>query len=224
MSVDLSGEITAIATAALAVFAIVTAVFAVLAVRKQSQEVRDQAEMLKVQSAQLAEQQKLGQKQTEVLELQASELRESLDERKRMEAERTRAQASWVSITLKKIAETSEGGPEMEVTVTNASKGQQPIYDAQLIWRRRGKPYGEPEIVDLGVMPSGERETRRRAFPPGTYPYDCDAFLIFRDAASVYWARKTDGSLKEAHKVTDDLYPLTFQEGAQSPDTVPDVG
>ncbi len=39
MSSDLSGEITAIATAILAVFAIVTAMFAFLAYRKQSQEV-----------------------------------------------------------------------------------------------------------------------------------------------------------------------------------------
>lgn len=40
MSADLSGEITAIATAVLAFFAIVTAVFAYIAFRKQSQEVR----------------------------------------------------------------------------------------------------------------------------------------------------------------------------------------
>jgi hypothetical protein len=39
MSVDLSGEITAIATVALAVFAVVTAGFALLAYRKQAQEV-----------------------------------------------------------------------------------------------------------------------------------------------------------------------------------------
>jgi hypothetical protein len=39
MSADLSGEITAIATAALAFFAIVTAAFAILAFRKQSREV-----------------------------------------------------------------------------------------------------------------------------------------------------------------------------------------
>jgi hypothetical protein len=39
MTVELSGEITAIATAALAAFAVVTAVFAFLASRKQSQEV-----------------------------------------------------------------------------------------------------------------------------------------------------------------------------------------
>ena len=39
MSSDLSAEITAIATAALAAFAVVTAVFAFLAYRKQTQEV-----------------------------------------------------------------------------------------------------------------------------------------------------------------------------------------
>ena len=44
MSADLSGEITAISTAVLAVFAIVAAVFAFLAFRKQSQEVSILAE------------------------------------------------------------------------------------------------------------------------------------------------------------------------------------
>ena len=49
MSVEVSGEITAIATAALAVFAIVTALVAYFTFRKQSQEVSDQAEQLKLQ-------------------------------------------------------------------------------------------------------------------------------------------------------------------------------
>jgi hypothetical protein len=67
MPSDLSSEITAVATAVLAAFAIVTAVFAMHAFRKQSQEVRtierqvkdqealtrQQAELLTIQSAQL---------------------------------------------------------------------------------------------------------------------------------------------------------------------------
>ncbi len=81
MSVDLSGEITAIATVVLAVFAIVTAVFAILAFRKQSREVSDQASMLKVQSGQLAEQRKINAEQIGVLALQAAELNASLLER-----------------------------------------------------------------------------------------------------------------------------------------------
>jgi len=55
MSVDLSGEITAIATAVLAVLAIATATFALLAFRAQSREVcaierqvKDQGELGRV--------------------------------------------------------------------------------------------------------------------------------------------------------------------------------
>ena len=70
MSVDLSGEITAIATAVLAFFAIVTAIYAI---RTQSQEVRDQAEMLMVQSGQLELQRRqLGDQLTEKHRAQAS--------------------------------------------------------------------------------------------------------------------------------------------------------
>jgi hypothetical protein len=110
MSVDLSGEITAIATAVLAVFAIVTAVFAVLAFRKQSQEVYDQAAMLAVQSDQLEEQRKINAEQAKVLALQASELRESLDQRKRETERRHRAQASRVFITSGPEVNESGGG------------------------------------------------------------------------------------------------------------------
>jgi hypothetical protein len=81
MSVDLSGELTAIATAVLAFFAIITAVYAVRAFRKQSQEVHDQAAMLSIQSDQLAEQRKINAEQTRVLALQASELTQSLSQR-----------------------------------------------------------------------------------------------------------------------------------------------
>jgi hypothetical protein len=62
MSVDLSGEITAIATAVLAVFAIVTAVFAVLAFLKQSREVR-------AIERQVTDQQELTQQQGELLKV-----------------------------------------------------------------------------------------------------------------------------------------------------------
>jgi hypothetical protein len=94
----------AIATAALAVFAIVTAWYARKAFLKQSQEVaaierqvadeqeltKQQAELLKVQTGelevlrgQLEEQRKASAAQAEVLQLQAEELKESLKERKR---------------------------------------------------------------------------------------------------------------------------------------------
>ena len=67
MSADLSGEITAIATAVLADFAIIMAWYARRAFLKQSQEVRDQAEILRIQNGQLAEQRKINERQIKVL-------------------------------------------------------------------------------------------------------------------------------------------------------------
>jgi hypothetical protein len=100
VSVDLSGEITAIATAVLAFFAIVTAVFAILAFRKQSQEVSEQAKMLRVQSerletyrTQVDEQHKINATYGEVLELRAREIQASLKERKHAAEEERRSQA-----------------------------------------------------------------------------------------------------------------------------------
>jgi hypothetical protein len=125
MSLNLSGEITAVATAVLAFFAIVTPFYAVRAFRKQAQEVRaieqqvkdqeeltrQQAELLKIQSGQLElQREQLGDqrsaiedqvranaRQAEVLELQATELRESLAERKREAEDQRRSQAVRVT-------------------------------------------------------------------------------------------------------------------------------
>ncbi len=53
MSETFSARLTAVATLALAVFALVTAILAFMAWQKQSGEVRDQAELLRVQAGQL---------------------------------------------------------------------------------------------------------------------------------------------------------------------------
>ena len=104
MSLTFATQLTAVATAVLAVFAIVTAFYARQAFRKQSQEVsaierqvkdqqeltRQQAELLKIQSGrlelqgqQLDDQRKVNAGQAEVLKLQADDLRESLAARQR---------------------------------------------------------------------------------------------------------------------------------------------
>lgn len=95
MSLIFATQMTAVATAVLAAFAIVTAFYAVRAFRKQSQEVSDQAEMLRVQSEQLTEQRKINERQTEVLALQAAELRESFAERKRDAATAPPTRSYW---------------------------------------------------------------------------------------------------------------------------------
>ncbi len=89
MSSDLSGEITAIATAVLAVFAIVTAIYAVRAFRKQSEEVS-------AIERQVKDQQELTRRQAKLLEIQSGQLellRQQFDDQL---AERRRAQASRV--------------------------------------------------------------------------------------------------------------------------------
>jgi len=120
MSSDLSAEITAIATALLAVLAVATAWYARRAFLKQSQEVRaieqqvkdeqeltkQQAELVKVQSDQLElsrqqfdEQRQINARQAGVFELQSTELRESLAERKHEAEQRRSAQAARVFVS-----------------------------------------------------------------------------------------------------------------------------
>jgi hypothetical protein len=114
MSLIFATQLTAIATAVLAVFAIITAWYARRAFLKQSQEVRaieqqvrdaqeltqQQAELLKVQSGQLElqrrqfdEQRQINNAHGEVLELQAREIRASLVQRERETEEEQRRQA-----------------------------------------------------------------------------------------------------------------------------------
>jgi hypothetical protein len=185
MSLIFATQLTALATAVLAVFAIVTAFYARRAFLKQSQEVRaieqqvqdaqelarQQGNLLNVQSGQLelqrqqfAEQRKLNERQTEVLTLQAAELRESLEERKREAVERRNAQASQVHLALKVVAKSRDGGPEIEATVVNASERQQPIYDVKLYWCCRFSP-GESGVVG--------RCARRHVAGFATYLHRC---------------------------------------------------
>lgn len=201
--------LTAVATLALACLAALTAIFAVKAFRKQAQEVSDQAEMLKVQSGQLAEMQKVSERQLDVLGLQAEELRASLVQRERDTSERHRAQASRVF-----ISETRDGGllassippdiiavprrPSVEATVRNAS--EQPAYDVELSWHLGTAPHGDPDM--LGVVMPGTANITSRDFPDGTIIRHCGAVVRFTDAAGVRWLRTPDGTLTEQSSST----------------------
>jgi len=104
MSVDVSGEVTAIATSVLAFFAIVTAVFAVLAFLKQSREVR-------AIERQVTDQQELTQQQGELLRVQSGQLELQRQQFADQLAERRRAQVSCVFIWI-----------ELEVDVITAGR------------------------------------------------------------------------------------------------------
>jgi len=106
MSLLFATQLGAVATLALAGFALATAVLAYMAWRKQSREVTDQAEMLK---------------------LQAEELRQVSAAREREAAERHHAQAVQVYMW-----ETPTRAQRIHSHLRNTS--QQPVYDVQLHW------------------------------------------------------------------------------------------
>jgi hypothetical protein len=200
--------LTAIATLALAVFALITAVLAYMAWRKQSREVHDQAEMLRVQSDQLEEQRKLNERQTPVLRLQAEELRESLDERKRELADRLRSQAARVTAWFDVAPGPHNNFNTRGAIIRNASN--QPIFDVSAFFYqvREATPGSPWEPVDRSPA-----EKPIRVFPPesdrhvgaSTVIQDAGARGIaeyvvsieFTDAAGNRWERDPRGALNQ---------------------------
>ena len=207
--------LTAAATVILAVGAIITAVLAKRAFDKQSEEVRilqrqanDSAKMLRIQSGQLDAQhdqlhslQKVSEKQIEVLGLQATDLRESLEERKRDTAQRRRAQASRVFVTELRHPYIFDPGvvtggiAYVKVTVTNSSPD--PVYDTQLQWHMGSAPHGDPNPEPVGTILPGAEVTESRSFPRTAKLDKCGATVVFHDATGLRWRRRPDGNLAE---------------------------
>ena len=229
MSADLSGEITAIATAVLAAFAIVTAIFAVLAFLKQSREVRaierqvkdqqeltqQQGELLKVQSGQLElqrqqmdDQREANARQAGVLELQADELRASLEQREREAADRRRAQAERVF-----VGAPYTPGQQVSPYAMNAS--ELPIFGVQL-WSIGSRGLSDP--VDIGpILPGGQASTPALVFETGDDAM-ARTIITFRDTTSQRWVRLPNGALnKQPHTMTrDGILALMRQKGLAS--------
>lgn len=200
MSVDLSGEITAIATAVLAFFAIVTAVFAFLAYRKQSGEVRAIEQQVK-------DQQEVTKQQTELLGIQAAQLELQRRQFDKQLAERRRSQASRVFIW-------SDIGPDPRRTDEQIDKGvpwregvtahirntsEQPIYDLMVSWQKGTAPWDAP--FPMSVLMPGQQEDLTHVFPddlPPTVNVSLfSAVVRFRDASGVRWLLRPDGHLAE---------------------------
>jgi hypothetical protein len=200
MPLTVATWIGAIATAILAVGAIITGYFARNAFNAQSQQLRDQQEISK--------------KMAEVLQLRGSELRESLNER-------LRAQAAQVFIEVDRIPPVTEVavGPGQEAAgqqpwrlsakVHNTS--MQPIYDLYVIWQLGTVRMGKPDPM-ARLMPGHDASFDRtgpQATAPGS-PIDpgmLGAFLAFRDVAGVRWAVREDGTLTEFSRPSHDTLP-----------------
>lgn len=113
MSDIFAAQLTAVANAVLAVFAIVTAVLAGLAFREQSREVSDQAEML----------------------------RQATADRERESAERRRARALEVYVYRQAVSPQYDLDPYLvSARVFNTSR--QPVYDLQFRWHVDDEPVG----------------------------------------------------------------------------------
>ena len=201
MSSDLSAEITAIASAVLAIFAIVTAWYARRAFLKQSLEV------LAIER-QVKDQEVLTRQQAELLEIQSGQLEVQRQQLNDQRAEQRRAQASRILIS-------AEPRPDPDssefkgfiistnfVTVRNTSP--QPIYDLKFLFREADgewTPLDDPPEPAPFLMPGEQYD----------YPFEIGlpyvdflvdpslvgAGVVFRDAAGVHWRLYSDGRLDE---------------------------
>lgn len=182
---DIPTWITAIATMLLAAFAVITAYYARQAFRTQSE--------------QLADQKRVNTKQIDALNLQVRELRASLTERKR-------AQASKVDIRTDVGPDPRFGvipgaasipAPEtVSARVTN--DGDQPIYNAELIWDDGTLSYIEFTVwpgADNLALRIGPHQTASMTKRPTDTPQARSAVLRFRDAAGNAWIRTPNGYL-----------------------------
>lgn len=170
MSVDLSGEITAIATAVLAAFAIVTAAVAYMAFRKQAQE-------LAILQQQMKEQQ-------DVLVHEADE--------------RHRAQASRIFISLEKYGERPSRFNVANTSDQPVYDAEIRWYDTRvrassILHSRLGTILpGDRPAVD--VRPA-QHDPDAVPYPDGEGVRF--TMLEFRDAAGTKWTRTLGGGLGE---------------------------
>jgi hypothetical protein len=175
--------------------------------RQQGELIKIQAGQLEALRGQLGEQRKAGDAQAEVLKLQASELQESLKERERQAEQARRSQAARVFLTddrfkgrtsLEAYGDVIGVGPRPpSITATVHNTSDQPIYDAELLWRRGSAPHGDPNPERVGTLLPGEQHKGKREFPPDTNLDVSGAILRFRDAAGAKWIRRSDGYLGE---------------------------
>jgi hypothetical protein len=221
MSLIFATQLAAIATAVLAVFAIVTAIVAAFAFKKQSDAVADgrkltgqQKDMLEVQSdrlevyrQQVDEQRQINATYGEVLQLQAEEIRAFLKQREREAEEQRRKQAARVTAWFG-TGETPMGFFQ-GARVRNASA--EPVYEVRVFFHllhetdgRGHVPVGQggPPRETTPVLPPGE--DRFVPIPAkveamfGNIPVNdrtCTVSIEFTDAAGNRWERDPRGAL-----------------------------
>lgn len=202
MSQNISGELTAIATAVLALFAFTTAILAGLAFWKQSREVsaierqvNDQEELTRQQAALL----KIQGRQ---LELQQKQFDQQADERRRAQASRVFIWTEHGSDPRATDDHTATEEPApfgLIAHIRNTS--EQPIYELTIDWGPEKPSSMEDERFPV-LMP-GDQKDLFQPWPDEIDPARDPWFLKlapiarFRDAAGLRWGLTEDGQLDE---------------------------
>jgi hypothetical protein len=213
MSLIFATQLTAAATAVLAVFAIVTAVYARKAFRKQSQEVaaierqvtdgqetaRLQAEHLEVLRAQLEDQREAAAVQAGVLKLQADELRAAADARALQSLERRHQFASTV-VAWQDEPRRSGTGWVVDAHVLNT--GERPVRDVSARWYSDGARIREPEGLTACLMPQDSKSFECRV-DGASIRSGLNAIVEFRTVGDDWWEAGTDGTSVGGMEVTD---------------------
>lgn len=199
MSLIFATQLTATATVALAVFAIVTAWYARKAFIKQSKEVSDQAEMLRIQGEQLTEQRSVNERQIEVLELQAGELRASLEAR---EQASLAMRYQYASTVVAWQDEPEIFGEERLVAAYVLNTGKRPVRDVTAQWYVDGEEAGDPEQLAAILLPGVQKD-----FVCRLGGADCTAIVEFRTVGEDWWRTGTDGTLAGGMDVRDTPSP-----------------
>ncbi len=214
MSLIAATQITAVATAVLAAFAIVTAVFAFLAFRKQSAEVT-------ILQQQARDQQDLTAKQTPVLELQVRELKASLEQCEREADERHRDQARLISAVLgpeDRPPDIDPGAPSVlqgRTAVDLINSSPEPVYRLVIgivfiqgagsrdieslleIYSPSSDPPRTVPITTATILPSGTHRVWIRGIGWSAILSGRSAVEVaFTDRAGSHWIRRATGELK----------------------------
>lgn len=172
MSLVVATEITAIATAALAFFAIITTGFAYFAFRAQSTQVS----ILKCQEEQATEHRRRGQAARLYLTELASPAQAAIPDSVQMPGGRVAR------------------GPSVTVTAHNTS--EQPVYDLGIHWVDWATTAQAGAADQLGTLGPGDNAESERELPGNVIIGRFHAVAYFRDAAGLRWTLTTDGQLK----------------------------
>ena len=191
-SIVLPTWLGALATVGLLIGAYFTALYAKKAFGEQSKEVQ-------LIQDQLADQREINRRQAAVLDLQASDLRESLEERKRESKRDHKYQAVRVFPFVEPVE-----GQENQYCVIIKNSSDRPVYNVTLAlhwsWADGEETLNLPECLDPVMMPDTYTRMPRKGGitcnrPGGSQPVW--AQIWFRDAESVQWTVTSKGEIVE---------------------------